>query len=49
MKDRNWLVRLTNAVNQHWHNKNARRKGRPSNGSTNGLPAELNLSAPLVG
>ena len=24
-KDRNWLMRMTAAINQHWHNKNARR------------------------
>ena len=31
-KDRNWLVRVTSAINQHWHAKNARKKpacGRP--------------------
>ena len=27
-KDRNWLMRITHTVNQHWHNKNARRNGR---------------------
>jgi hypothetical protein len=27
-KDRAWLVRVTNAVNQHWQRQNARRKGR---------------------
>lgn len=26
LKDRSWLVRLTNAINQHWQNKNARKK-----------------------
>src|SRR4051794_12492479 len=28
-KDRSWLVKITNAVNQHWHRQNARRKTRP--------------------
>jgi hypothetical protein len=28
LKDRNWLARMTNTVNQHWHNKNARKKSR---------------------
>jgi hypothetical protein len=31
-KDRNWLVRITSTINQHWHAKNARQKissGRP--------------------
>ena len=25
-KDRSWLVKITNAVNQHWQKKNARKK-----------------------
>ena len=25
-KDRNWLVRVTGALYQYWHNKNARKK-----------------------
>src|SRR5215510_15977919 len=29
-KDRSWLVKVTNAVNQHWHRQNARRKTRPA-------------------
>jgi hypothetical protein len=30
MKDRNWLVRVTTTINQHWHNKNASQKIRKS-------------------
>jgi hypothetical protein len=26
IKDRNWLVRVTGAINQHWHVKNTRQK-----------------------
>ena len=26
IKDRNWLVRVTGALYQYWHNKNARKK-----------------------
>jgi hypothetical protein len=26
LKDRSWLVKVTNAITQHWHSKNARRK-----------------------
>ncbi len=44
-KDRNWLMRITNAVNQHWHNKNARKKNRSSLGATNGRFIEPALSA----
>lgn len=47
-KDRNWLVRVTNAVNQHWHNKNARKKNRSPLGATNGISAELDLVAATV-
>ena len=36
-KDRAWLVKVTNAVNQHWHRNNASKKVVPQNG--NGLPA----------
>ena len=25
-QDRNWLVRISNAICQHWHDKNARKK-----------------------
>lgn len=43
-KDRNWLVRMTHAVNQHWHLKNARKKNRSSPKATNGRFAEPALS-----
>jgi hypothetical protein len=36
MADRNWLAKMTNAVNQHWQEKNAHKKGRPLNGAENG-------------
>ena len=36
VKDRAWLVKVTNAVNQHWHEQNTRKKNHPSNGSPNG-------------
>ena len=47
IKDRNWLVRVTSTINQHWHKKNAHKQGRPLNGSTGSH--ELVLSAPLAG
>lgn len=28
MKDRNWLARVTSTINQHWHNKNARKRSQ---------------------
>jgi hypothetical protein len=36
VKDRAWLVKVTNAVNQHWHKQNTRKKNHPGNGSQNG-------------
>jgi hypothetical protein len=35
-QDRNWLVRATNAVNQHWQRKNARKEGHSVNSSQDG-------------
>jgi len=32
VKDRAWLVKVTNAVNQHWHRQNARKKNLLANG-----------------
>jgi len=32
VKDRSWLVKMSNAVSHHWRNQNARRKGRSVNG-----------------
>lgn len=32
VKDRAWLVKVTNAVNQHWHRQNARKKNCPAFG-----------------
>ena len=43
-QDRNWLVRVSVAIYQHWHNKNARAKDRSLNPTTNGQPVELQLS-----
>jgi len=33
IQNRNWLVRMTTAVNQHWLRKNARKQCRLANGS----------------
>jgi hypothetical protein len=35
-KDRTWLAKVTNALNQHWQTKNAAKKNGLSNGSQNG-------------
>jgi hypothetical protein len=36
VKDRAWLTKATNTINQHWHRQNSRKKGRPVSGSQNG-------------
>ena len=35
VKNRSWLVRMTNVILQHWQKQNARQKFRLSNGSEN--------------
>ena len=47
-KDRQWLMRMTHAVNQHWHNKNACQKTRSPLGATNGYSTNLDLPASAV-
>ncbi len=39
IKDRNWLVRVSTAIYQHWHKQNARKKSRFPNGTGNGQTA----------
>ena len=34
-KDRTWLAKVTNALNQHWQKRNAKKKICPANGSRN--------------
>jgi hypothetical protein len=31
VKDRTWLAKMTNTINQHWHKKNARKKDHSQN------------------
>jgi hypothetical protein len=35
-EDRAWLVKVRNALNQHWQRRNAAKRNRPANGSPNG-------------
>ena len=44
-KDRSWLAKVTNTVNQAWHKKNARRKARSAIVSQTGWSAMPQLSA----
>ena len=39
VKDRTWLAKVTNALNQHWQKKNANKKSRPAVSSHNGNSA----------
>jgi hypothetical protein len=39
MKDRTWLAKVTNALNQHWQKRNAGKKSRPGTGLSNGHAA----------
>ena len=41
-KDRAWLVKMTTAVNQHWHRQNSRKKS-PLNGAQNGHSRTVDL------
>jgi hypothetical protein len=45
VKDRAWLVKVTNAINQHWHRQNAKRKGRSAINSQNGQSPGESLAA----
>ena len=42
VKDRAWLVKMTNAVNHHWQRQNARKKDRPAIPSPDGSSADPN-------
>jgi hypothetical protein len=44
LKDRSWLVKITNTINQHWQRQNARKARCPQNGSR----ANLKESAYVV-
>lgn len=48
-KDRSWLVKVTSAINQHWHKQNAAKKSRPHNGSVNGPSSPVHLSTATGG
>jgi hypothetical protein len=43
VKDRNWLVRVSSTINQHWHKQNARRKGCLLKRSENGYGAPIEM------
>ena len=47
-KDRAWLVKVTSAINQHWHKQNAAKRRRSDNGSVNGHYSPLAVSTAAV-
>ena len=49
VKDRAGLVKVTNAVNQHLHKQNARKKNRPAHGLQNGPVSPAGLVVATVG
>ncbi len=48
VKDRAWLVKVTNAVNQHWHKQITRKKNHPANGSQTGHILAVGQSSAAV-
>ena len=44
IKDRAWLVKVTNAVSHHWRGQNERRKGRSAEVGQNGRPALVSMA-----
>ena len=45
LKDRAWLTKVTNTINQHWHRQNARKKSRLVNGSPTGHSSLVDVPA----
>ena len=43
IKDRSWLIKVTNTIVQHWQRQNERKKERSVNGSRNGHRSVLAL------
>jgi hypothetical protein len=44
VKDRNWLVRVTSTINQHWHKQNACKKNRLAEGLPNRHSSPVSVS-----
>jgi hypothetical protein len=49
VKDRAWLARVTNTLNQHWQKKNACKKNVAAIGPQNGRAVSANQSLAAVG
>jgi len=48
VKDRSWLTKVTNTINQHWHRQNARKKARSVNDSQNGHSSLVDLPGAVI-
>jgi hypothetical protein len=44
VKDRAWLVKVTNTVNQHWHKQNTRKKKSLADGLPNRHPSPVSVA-----
>ena len=49
MKDRQWLVRVSATIYQHWHRQNASKKNRSADAGANGPAASADMVPALVG
>jgi hypothetical protein len=49
VKDRTWLAKVSNTLNQHWQKKNAAKKNRPMDSSPNGHSSPVSVSMAAVG
>jgi hypothetical protein len=49
VKDRTWLAKVTNALNQHWQKRNANKKNRLADGSSNGHSSTVSVSMAAAG
>jgi hypothetical protein len=48
MADEEWLGKVVNAINRHWHGKNARRRSRPTGVQPNRRRVQF-VAAPVAG
>ncbi len=44
LKNRSWLTKMTNTINQHWQRQNSRKKCQSSNGAQNGHSRAFDLA-----
>ena len=49
VKDRSWLAKVTNALNQHWQKRNSNKKNHLAGGSPNGHSSPVSVSMAASG